>query len=96
MDTVFIFGQMGALTSLRSGMVNPHDGELTFLGRILATLPVDIHLGKLIVMGHVFGMLEECLTIGMFKLFRFIKLHVINLIEINLSSCVQVLQFQEY
>ena len=67
MDTVFILGQMGALTSLRSGMVNPHDGELTFLGRILATLPVDIHLGKLIVMGHVFGMLEECLTIGMFK-----------------------------
>jgi len=40
------------------------DGELTFLGRVLAHLPVDLQLGKLIVLGHVFGCLEECLIIG--------------------------------
>lgn len=44
--------------------MNPHDGELTFLGRILAALPVDVKIGKLIVMGYVFGCLKECLIIG--------------------------------
>uniref|UniRef100_A0A8C9WSM8 RNA helicase n=1 Tax=Scleropages formosus TaxID=113540 RepID=A0A8C9WSM8_SCLFO len=43
---------------------NRFDGELTFLGRVLAHLPVDLHLGKMIVLGHVFGCLEECLIIG--------------------------------
>ena len=43
---------------------NPHDGELTFLGRVLAQLPVNQQLGKLIVLGHVFGCLDECLIIG--------------------------------
>lgn len=43
---------------------NPHDGELTFLGRVLAQLPVSLQLGKLIVLGHVFGCLDECLIIG--------------------------------
>ncbi|XP_070607624.1 ATP-dependent RNA helicase TDRD9 isoform X2 [Erythrolamprus reginae] len=43
---------------------NPYDGELTFLGRVLAQLPVDQHLGKLIVLGHVFGCLEETLIIA--------------------------------
>lgn len=43
---------------------NPHDGELTFLGRVLAQLPVSQQLGKLIVLGHVFGCLDECLIIG--------------------------------
>ena len=56
--------QVGALASLRSGAVNPHDGELTFMGRVLASLPVDIHVGKLFMMGHAFGLLEECLIIG--------------------------------
>ncbi|XP_036700018.1 ATP-dependent RNA helicase TDRD9 isoform X3 [Balaenoptera musculus] len=43
---------------------NPHDGELTFLGRVLAQLPVNQQLGKLIVLGHVFGCLDECVIIA--------------------------------
>eukprot|EP01105_Mastigella_eilhardi_P025822 TRINITY_DN7166_c0_g1_i2.p1 TRINITY_DN7166_c0_g1~~TRINITY_DN7166_c0_g1_i2.p1 ORF type:complete len:1336 (-),score=334.04 TRINITY_DN7166_c0_g1_i2:75-3887(-) len=45
---------------------DPDDsGEsLTALGRHLAMLPVDVHLGKLLVLGCVFGVVEECLTIA--------------------------------
>ncbi|XP_039224874.1 ATP-dependent RNA helicase TDRD9 isoform X2 [Crotalus tigris] len=43
---------------------NPYDGELTFLGKVLAQLPVNQHLGKLIVLGHVCGCLEETLIIA--------------------------------
>jgi len=56
--------QVGALSSLPSGEVNPHDGSLTFLGRVLSQLPVDIRLGKLMLLGHVFGVLEETVIIS--------------------------------
>lgn len=66
-------GLAHALTSTQVGALavsgqredeNPHDGELTFLGRVLAQLPVSEQLGKLIVLGHAFGCLDECLIIG--------------------------------
>ena len=34
------------------------------MGRVLAALPVDSKIGKLLVLGHVFGLLEECLIIA--------------------------------
>uniref|UniRef100_A0A8C8R6E9 ATP-dependent RNA helicase TDRD9 n=1 Tax=Pelusios castaneus TaxID=367368 RepID=A0A8C8R6E9_9SAUR len=63
--TILQLKEMGALAiSTHPEEENPYDGELTFLGRVLAQLPVDQHLGKLIVLGHVFGCLEECLIIA--------------------------------
>ncbi len=56
--------QVGALSTLRGGIVNPHDGDLTFVGKVLASLPVDIRVGKLLCLGYVFGCLKECLIIG--------------------------------
>ncbi|KAF4105894.1 ATP-dependent RNA helicase TDRD9 isoform X3 [Onychostoma macrolepis] len=61
--TVLQLKQIGAL-SVQSNSQRQFDGELTFLGRVLAHLPVDLQLGKLIVLGHVFGCLEECLIIA--------------------------------
>ena len=46
------------------GTVKPYDGDLTFMGNVLAELPVDVRVGKLLVLGHIFGCLEECLVIG--------------------------------
>ena len=43
---------------------NAYDGDLTFLGEILAYLPVDIRLGKLMVLGHMFGVAEDCISIA--------------------------------
>ncbi|XP_029453911.1 ATP-dependent RNA helicase TDRD9 isoform X2 [Rhinatrema bivittatum] len=63
--TILLLKEVGALAVSRNGRGdNPYDGELTFLGRVLAQLPVDLQLGKLIVLGHVFGCLEECLIIA--------------------------------
>lgn len=57
---------MGALSTPATGEGNRHDGQLTFVGHVLADLPVDIKIGKLLIYGHVFGVLEECLIIGKF------------------------------
>ena len=52
---------------MRNGVINPYDGELSFVGRVVGSLPVDIRIGKLLVLGHVFGVLEEALVIGLFE-----------------------------
>ncbi|NXQ13012.1 TDRD9 helicase, partial [Peucedramus taeniatus] len=62
--TILQLKELGALTTCVQTEENLHDGELTFLGVVLTQLPVDLHLGKLIVLGHVFGCLEECLIIA--------------------------------
>ncbi|NXI58442.1 TDRD9 helicase, partial [Chloroceryle aenea] len=62
--TVLQLKELGALKTCVQTKENPYDGELTFLGRVLAHLPVNLHLGKLIVLGHIFGCLEECLIIA--------------------------------
>ena len=46
------------------GTRNPYDGDITFMGHVMAKLPVDIHIAKLIVLGHVFSVLEECIIMG--------------------------------
>lgn len=62
--TIRTLKEVGALTVLMENGFNPDDGDLTFMGKVLAKLPVDIHIGKLIVLGFVFGCLEECVIIG--------------------------------
>ncbi|XP_069049211.1 ATP-dependent RNA helicase TDRD9 isoform X2 [Lepisosteus oculatus] len=63
--TVLQLKELGALSVMRDRQgANSCDGELTFLGRVLAHLPVDLHLGKMIVLSHVFGCLEDCLIIA--------------------------------
>ncbi|KAK2527545.1 Tdrd9 [Columba livia] len=62
--TILQLKELGALTTCVQTEENPHDGELTFMGKVLAQLPVDLRLGKLIVLGHVFRCLEECLIIA--------------------------------
>ncbi|KAM8921066.1 ATP-dependent RNA helicase TDRD9 [Pelodytes ibericus] len=63
--TILLLKEVGALAvNSNQREENPYDGELTFLGKVLAQLPIDLQLGKLIVLGHVFGCLEECLIIA--------------------------------
>ncbi|XP_071972015.1 ATP-dependent RNA helicase TDRD9 [Engystomops pustulosus] len=62
--TILLLKEVGALAVSGKEEENPYDGELTTLGRVLAQLPVDLQLGKLIVLGHVFGCLDECLIIA--------------------------------
>uniref|UniRef100_A0A7N5ZV17 ATP-dependent RNA helicase TDRD9 n=1 Tax=Anabas testudineus TaxID=64144 RepID=A0A7N5ZV17_ANATE len=64
--TVLQLKEIGALSAKSDDRGQDEDGKLTFLGRVLAHLPVDLYLGKMIVLGHVFGCLDECLIIENF------------------------------
>ena len=54
---------MTLLTTV-GGLQSRDDGDLTVLGEIVAKLPVDVKLGKLIVLGHIFGVLEDSIVIA--------------------------------
>ncbi|XP_044009648.1 probable ATP-dependent RNA helicase spindle-E [Aphidius gifuensis] len=43
---------------------DPFDGEITDLGKIMAELPVDVHITKLIMLGHVFSVLQDAIVMG--------------------------------
>lgn len=63
-NTIVILKEAGALLRSTVGASSELDGDLTFIGRIMAELPVDIKVAKLITLGYCFGVLEECLVIG--------------------------------
>ncbi|XP_014672536.1 PREDICTED: putative ATP-dependent RNA helicase TDRD9, partial [Priapulus caudatus] len=63
--TILLLKEVGALRLTSRNEFNAYDGDLTFLGRMLNYLPVDVRLGKLLFMGHVFGCLNECLIIAL-------------------------------
>uniref|UniRef100_A0A7N6F8V6 ATP-dependent RNA helicase TDRD9 n=1 Tax=Anabas testudineus TaxID=64144 RepID=A0A7N6F8V6_ANATE len=65
--TVLQLKEIGALSAKSDDRGQDEDGKLTFLGRVLAHLPVDLYLGKMIVLGHVFGCLDECLIIELYE-----------------------------
>lgn len=64
-NTMLSLKELGALRlTLGDGGFSPIDGDLTFLGRIMATLPIDIRATRLIAIGFCYGVLTECIIMG--------------------------------
>lgn len=61
--TILLLKEAGALLN-KGSEIQPLDGELTDLGRVMANLPLDIHLSKLIMLGHVFSVLKDTIIIA--------------------------------
>jgi ATP-dependent RNA helicase TDRD9 len=62
--TTLSLKEIGALLTTVNGVNCKDDGDLTVLGELIAALPVDVRLGKLIVYGHLFNVLEEAVIIA--------------------------------
>lgn len=58
--TILLLKETGALT-LHPSVT---DGELTYVGKVMANLPIDTKLSKLILLGNTFGKLRECIIIA--------------------------------
>jgi len=56
--------QVGALLPNSHGLPNLYDGDITFMGYVMAKLPVEICIAKLILLGYIFNVLEECIIMG--------------------------------
>eukprot|EP00095_Tigriopus_kingsejongensis_P001771 maker-scaffold339_size202159-snap-gene-1.20 protein:Tk01771 transcript:maker-scaffold339_size202159-snap-gene-1.20-mRNA-1 annotation:"atp-dependent rna helicase tdrd9" len=62
--TVMHLKVIGAVHTTFRGVPIMDDGDLTPLGEIIAGLPVDVRLGKFIVFGQLFNVLEEAVIIA--------------------------------
>lgn len=64
LNAILTLKEVGALLMLTNNKFEKEDGELTYMGRIMAALPIDVHLSKLIVMGYLFSVLDEAIKIA--------------------------------
>ncbi|KAJ2944742.1 hypothetical protein O0L34_g1630 [Tuta absoluta] len=62
--TILVLKEIGGLKKTLDGEWCQSDGDLTYLGRIMAKLPLDVRASKLIVLGHIFGCLEESIIMA--------------------------------
>ena len=59
--TVLLLKEIGALSSEGK---KRFDGNLTFVGTVLGSLPIDMHLGKLVMLGFAFGCFSDSVIIA--------------------------------
>ncbi|KAK4885271.1 hypothetical protein RN001_001542 [Aquatica leii] len=62
--SVLYLKEVGALTMTCNGQKTVSDGDLTFIGRVMAALPLDVHLSKFILLGHMFSCLEDAIIMA--------------------------------
>ncbi|KAI5643102.1 helicase associated domain (HA2) domain-containing protein [Phthorimaea operculella] len=62
--TILVLKEIGGLKKTLDGEWCQSDGDMTYLGRIMAKLPLDVRASKLIVLGHIFGCLEESIIMA--------------------------------
>ncbi|KAK5647639.1 hypothetical protein RI129_002531 [Pyrocoelia pectoralis] len=63
-NTVLFLKEIGALTVYQDGKKVMNDGDLTFMGEIMALLPLDVHLSKFIFLGHIFSCLQDAIIMA--------------------------------
>lgn len=61
---ILVLKEVSALTTVVNGSFNPFDGDLTFVGKVMAQLPLDVRISKMIILGFVFDCLEDCIVIA--------------------------------
>lgn len=66
-NTILLLKEMGALLRTTHNIVSDHDGDISFIGRVMCSLPVDCRVTRLLILGYCFSVLDECIIIG--KLF---------------------------
>lgn len=77
-EAVLRLKEMGAMLTTTKGQVVPRDGDITYIGEVMARLPIDVKLSKLIALGYCFGVLDECIVIGKSNVSLFSHLNGLN------------------
>ncbi|KAL0869154.1 hypothetical protein ABMA27_007445 [Loxostege sticticalis] len=63
--TILVLKEIGALKKTLDGEEwCSSDGDITYLGRVMAKLPIDVKLSKLIMLGYIYGCLDEAIIMA--------------------------------
>lgn len=63
-NTILLLKEAGALLRTCDGIFTDDDGDMTFIGHVMAALPININVAKLVVLGYCFSVLSDCIIIG--------------------------------
>uniref|UniRef100_A0A1I8NW04 Probable ATP-dependent RNA helicase spindle-E n=1 Tax=Stomoxys calcitrans TaxID=35570 RepID=A0A1I8NW04_STOCA len=63
-NTILTLKELGALYTTINGTYSVQDGDITYMGRIMASMPLDIRLSRLIILGHMFSVLDEAVIMA--------------------------------
>lgn len=63
-NTILRLKESGALFKNVNGYYSVQDGDLTYMGRIMASLPLDIRLTRLIILGYIYSVLDDAIVMG--------------------------------
>lgn len=63
-NTILTLKEVGALYTTVNGVYSVQDGDISYMGRVMAALPLDVRLCRLIILGYIFSMLEDAIIIG--------------------------------
>lgn len=72
--SIYTLKECGALLRTCDNAISDTDGDITFIGQIMADLPLDVKLTKLVIFGYCFSVLSECVIIGKPRHEKYIKL----------------------
>uniref|UniRef100_A0A1A9UTM0 Probable ATP-dependent RNA helicase spindle-E n=1 Tax=Glossina austeni TaxID=7395 RepID=A0A1A9UTM0_GLOAU len=63
-NTILTLKEIGALYKNVNGYYSVQDGDLTYMGRIMASLPLDIRLTRLIILGYIYSVLDDAIVMA--------------------------------
>lgn len=63
-NAICLLKETRGLSFYKNGWFDINDGDITFVGRIMDTLSIDIRASRLIVFGYLFSVLEECIIMA--------------------------------
>ncbi|XP_068618918.1 probable ATP-dependent RNA helicase spindle-E [Battus philenor] len=64
LKTLLVLKEIGALKKREASEWCDFDGEITYLGRIMAKLPLDVRASKLIMLGYIYGCFDESIIMA--------------------------------
>lgn len=62
--TIRTLQQVGALLSTVNGVISSMDGDITYMGKVMAHLPLEPPMSKLIYFGYIFNILNEAIIMA--------------------------------
>lgn len=63
-NTILTLKEIGALYKTVDGVYSVQDGDISYMGRVMADLPLNVRLSRLIILGYIFSVFEEAIIIG--------------------------------
>ena len=61
-NTILNLKALGALLKTSNGKYDCGDGDITSIGKIMAQLPLELRLSKMIILGYLFSVTDLAIT----------------------------------